>query len=149
MVCVGFGIAQNPNRIYQSHNEKDGVFSVTTNEGKYKFQFYTSDILETTFIPAGESYNKESHAVAITPSKVETFYSYNADTITYASNGLSVSITTSPFTVEYAYKDKVLISEKRGYYKSAHDPMELVKDNIIADVFITRRHQRSLGQDHQ
>ena len=133
IVCVGFGIAQNPNRIYQSHNEKDGVFSVTTNEGKYKFQFYTSDILETTFIPAGESYNKESHAVAITPSKVETFYSYNADTITYASNGLSVSITTSPFTVEYAYKGKVLISEKRGYYKSAHDPMELVKDNIIAD----------------
>ena len=55
-----FGFTQNPNRIYQSHNEENGVFSVKTNDGKYMFQFYSEDILEATFIPNGENQNLNS-----------------------------------------------------------------------------------------
>ncbi|NNC46778.1 MAG: hypothetical protein HKN99_12925, partial [Winogradskyella sp.] len=46
-VCA-IGASQNSDRIYQSHNEEGGIFSVTTNDGKYIFQFYSEDILETT-----------------------------------------------------------------------------------------------------
>jgi len=125
--------AQNPNRIYQSHNEENGMFTVTTNDGKYIFQFYNENILETTFIPTGEIVNSNSHAVVLQPAEVETTYKYVGDVITFGSEGISVSVTTSPFQISYAYKDKNLISEKEGYYKSVHQPMELVKGNIVAD----------------
>ena len=42
---------QNLNRKYKSHNEEGGMFTVVTNDGKFVFQFYSEDILETTFIP--------------------------------------------------------------------------------------------------
>ena len=125
--------AQNPDRIYQSHNEENGVFSVTTSDGKYLFQFYTEQILETTFIPTGETENPESHAVILEPQDIQTTYSYKGDVITYGSAGISVSITTSPFKIQYYFDGEELISEKEGYYKSKHEPMELVQGNIVAD----------------
>ena len=57
-------VAQNPNRVYQSHQLENGKLSVTTNDGEYIFQFYSQNTIETTFIPKGESQKKESHAVA-------------------------------------------------------------------------------------
>jgi len=124
---------QNHDRIYQSHNEEDGVFSVTTNDGQYRFQFYSETILEATFIPTGESFNPESHAVIKQPSPVEITYSYEGNLITFGSEGISVAVTTSPFQITYVYNGKELISEKEGYFKSAHEPMDLVKGNIVAD----------------
>ncbi|WP_400076439.1 TIM-barrel domain-containing protein [Winogradskyella sp. R77965] len=125
--------AQNSNRIYKSHNEKDGLFSVSTNDGKYIFQFYTEDILQASFIPVGEIISNESHAVIMEPNEVQTTYEYVGNDITFGSNSLSVTISTEPFKISYNYKGKPVISEKRGYYKSTHEPMDLVKDNIVAD----------------
>ena len=125
--------SQNPERVYQSHSEENGIFSVTTNDGKYLFTFYSTEILETTFIPNGEETNANSHAVILQPNKVETNYNYVGNDITYGTEGLSVIVTTEPFKISYTYNDDSLISEKRGYYKSPHESMELVKDHIIAD----------------
>ncbi|WP_411893361.1 TIM-barrel domain-containing protein [Winogradskyella sp. A2] len=126
--------SQNPERIYQSHSEENGIFSVTTNDGKYLFKYYSTEILETTFIPKGEVSNTISHAVIIQPKKVETTYKYIGNDITYSSEGLSVIVTTEPFKISYSYNNNPLISEKRGYYKSTHESMELVKDHIIAEL---------------
>ncbi len=128
-----FVSAQNPNRIYESHKEENEMFTVTTNDGVYQFQFYDSEILETTFIPEGENVSSASHAVIMKPKKVETTYSYVGNDITYGSEGISVTITTSPFKISYTYNGDEITSEKRGYYKSAHEPMELVQGNIVAD----------------
>ncbi len=125
--------AQNPNRIYQSHQEEDGIFSVTTNDGMYIFQFYNENILETTFIPDNKIVSSGSHAVVLKPAEIETTYSYEGDVIKFASEGISVSVKTSPFQISYDFKGQQLISEKEGYYKSTHEPMELVKGNIVAD----------------
>jgi len=126
--------AQNPSRTYKSHNEENNIFSVTTNDGKYLFQFYSEDIIETTFIPKGEMQSKASHAVVMQPKNIEAVYSYVGNDITYGtSDGISVTITTEPFQIRYRYKGDDLISEKRGYYKSKHEPMELVQGNIVAD----------------
>lgn len=128
-----FAISQNTDRKYQSHNEENGIFSVVTSDGTYRFQFYSEAILETTFLPTGETMQLESHAVVMTPNEVETTYSYVGNDITFGSEGLAVIVTTEPFQIRYRYKGKDLISEKRGYYKSEHIPMDLVKGNIIAD----------------
>jgi alpha-glucosidase (family GH31 glycosyl hydrolase) len=132
-VSLQFVSAQNTDRIYQSHSEENGVFSVTTNDGKYSFKFYSEAIIETTFVPNGESDPKESHAVVLKPEDVETTYTYVGNTISYGTSGLSVSITTEPFQISYYYKDKRVTSEKRGYFKNEHQPMDLVKGNIVAD----------------
>ncbi len=140
-----FGFSQNPNRIYKSHNEVDGRFTVVTNDGSYIFQFYSEEILETTFIPTSEKHKKESHAVVLSPEEVKTNYKYIGNNITYSGKDLSVTITTEPFKVSYFYKGEPLISEKRGYYKSVHQPMDLVKDNIVADH--TEKIEFNLSQD--
>ena len=125
--------AQNPNRLYKSHSEENGKFTVTTNDGQYVFQFYSNDILESTFIPNGDSLESESHAVIMAPKVIETTYKYIGNDITYGSKGLSITITTEPFQISYSYNGNNLVSEKRGYYKSKHQPMDLVKGNIVAD----------------
>ncbi|WP_299114466.1 TIM-barrel domain-containing protein [uncultured Winogradskyella sp.] len=136
IVLVLFSIsicAQNSNRIYKSHNQENGLFTVVTNDGRYVFQFYSPEILQASFIPNGENYESESHAVVMKSENIETTYKYVENDITFGSTALSVTITTKPFQVSYSYKGKSIISEKRGYYKNVHEPMEMVKGNIIAD----------------
>ena len=140
-----WGFSQNPNRSYQSHKEENGIFEVATNDGLYIFQFYTEDILETSFIPKGESQNTNSHAVILKPETVETTYQYTDKYITYASDALSVTITTEPFKISYSYNGNTIISEKRGYYKSVHEPMEMVSGNIVYDT--TEKIEFSLTKD--
>ncbi|WP_460217752.1 TIM-barrel domain-containing protein [Psychroserpens sp. MEBiC05023] len=125
--------AQNLNRIYESHNEANGKLHVVTNDGTYIFQFYSKDIIETSFIPNDESFIKNSHAVVLKPKVVKTKYAYSGNQITYKSPGISVHIATKPFKISYNYNGEELTSEKRGYFKSPHEPMDMVKGNIIAD----------------
>ncbi|WP_111682271.1 TIM-barrel domain-containing protein [Winogradskyella tangerina] len=125
--------AQNADRIYKSHNEEGGLFSVTTNDGRYEFQFFSKEILQTTFIPNGEDLDTDSHAVIMQPEKIKTSYKYKGKDISFGSDVLKVTITTEPFQIKYTYNGESIISEKRGYFKSAHEPMELVQGNIVAD----------------
>jgi oligosaccharide 4-alpha-D-glucosyltransferase len=125
--------AQNTNRIYQSHSEENGILEVNTNDGQYRFQFYTENILETTFIPEGEIVDSASHAVVLQPEPVQTFYKEEGSVLAFATSGIALLITKKPFKITYQYKGQELISEKEGYIKSKHEPMELVKGNIVAD----------------
>ena len=127
------GFSQKQAREYQSHKEENGVFEVTTTDGTYLFKIYSNSILETTFLPTGELPNETSHAVIIHPKKEKAKYSYQGEIIEYGTDGISVQITTKPFQVTYFYKGKKLIAEKEGYYKSKHEPMEMVQGNIVAE----------------
>ncbi|WP_397445860.1 TIM-barrel domain-containing protein [Polaribacter sp. R77954] len=131
LFLVTISFAQNPSRIYKSHNEEGGFFTVVTNDGSYKFQFYTDAILETTFIPKDENANPISHAVVLQPKKIKTQYKYVGNTISFSSESISINITTEPFQISYFDKNNNSItSEKRGYFKSQHIPLESVKGNI-------------------
>ena len=125
--------AQNTDRTYKSHSEENGLFTVVTNDGEYQFQFYSKEILQTTFIPNGEQMVDASHAVVIQPKNIKTTYAYEGDNISFGSGALRVTITTQPFQISYTHNGKPLISEKRGYFKSPHESMELVQGNIVAD----------------
>ena len=127
------GFSQKQAREYQSHKEENGVFEVTTTDGTYLFKIYSNSILETTFLPKGELPNETSHAIIIQPKKEKANYNYQGEIIEYGTDGISVQITTRPFQVSYFYKGKKLIAEKEGYYKSKHEPMEMVQGNIVAE----------------
>jgi oligosaccharide 4-alpha-D-glucosyltransferase len=136
LILCGFqlGFSQNPHRIYTSHSEERNIFSVNTEDGRYVFKFYSKDILETTFIPKGETEGDNSHAIVLEARHPVPFsYGYFGKDITISTEGLSVTITTEPFQIKYSYKGDPLISERRGYYKSEHEPLDMVRGNIIAD----------------
>ena len=63
--------AQNPNRKFESFINYSTYVEVKTNDGVYRFQPYGNEIIETSFIPNGESFNTISHAVVLNPEKVE------------------------------------------------------------------------------
>ncbi|MFY7671734.1 TIM-barrel domain-containing protein [Tenacibaculum sp. MEBiC06402] len=124
---------QNTARKYLSHNEENGVFSVTTNDGKYVFEFFNSEILQTSFVPNDEELITDSHAVILHPRKIKTNYRYVGNAISFGTKDISVNVSTEPFQVSYTYKGKPIISEKRGYFKSKHEPLDMVNENIVAD----------------
>lgn len=126
-------LAQNPQRIYQSHSFADNELKVYVNDGQYIFKFYDEEILETAFIPEGEKFDPDSHAVVLKPEKVETGFTEDAGQLNFGSEDIAVVVIKNPFQIKYLQNDKELISEKRGYFKSPHIPMETVQGNIIAE----------------
>ena len=63
LLASPFAIAQNVNRSVESVVNKGSYLEITTNDGKYMFKPYSDKIIETSFIPKGQSFNPASHAV--------------------------------------------------------------------------------------
>ena len=127
--------AQNAERTFvNAENINNGSqVAIETSDGLYLIRPFSSHIIETTFVPHGEMLKKESHAVTSEPNTAKFEISKRGEDILLTTKaGLYAVITKSPFQISYYYKDKFITSEKRGYYKSAHQPMAMVKDNIIA-----------------
>jgi hypothetical protein len=58
LVVSTFAFAQNSTRIFKKASIKDnGVLEVEVNDGIYSIQFYTPEIVETTFVPSKETKN--------------------------------------------------------------------------------------------
>lgn len=107
--------AQNNQRIFQKIESKNNVTEITVSDGVYQLKFYHPEIVETAFIPKGQSLNKDSHAVILSPENVKQNLSDNGNSININTSGITVKIQKKPFQISY-YKDgELLISEKNGY----------------------------------
>jgi alpha-glucosidase/oligosaccharide 4-alpha-D-glucosyltransferase len=113
--------AQNADRKFDGVTRGDHQLEVRTSDGLYLIKPYSAAIVETTFVPKGETADPASHAVVMAPAAVKTTLTQKAASIEYATPGIVVTITKSPFRITYAYKGKQLVAEKRGYMR--------VKDN--------------------
>lgn len=111
--------AQNASRTFKSYNKTPNGLELSVSDGKYFIHFYNASIVETTFLPTGETFNPESHAVVLTSQSKIGRTSEKKGTITLSSAGITVSITKSPFHISYSYKNKLLLSEKNGYAKKS------------------------------
>ncbi|MBV7537073.1 DUF4968 domain-containing protein [Duganella sp. sic0402] len=120
--------AQNADRKFDSVTERDGHLEVRTSDGSYLIKPYSAGIIETTFVPSGESTDPASHAVVLAPAAVKTTLKQKGGSIEYATPGLVVTITKSPFRIAYAYKGKPLVAEKRGYIRVKDDVATGSKD---------------------
>lgn len=109
--------AQNPNRVFEGYKQSENQLEIYTNDGYYLVKPYNNYIFETTFIPKGEHFNPNSHAVVLQPSSTQIKVKETATIIEYKSPGLSLKVQKSPFKLSYYFKDKVLISENLGYQK--------------------------------
>jgi alpha-glucosidase (family GH31 glycosyl hydrolase) len=125
--------AQNSNRELTELKQNGNEIHLKTNDGAYRIIFYNDFVVETTFIPKGETFDQKSHAVVLKPVKLDAMAHTSNGVTSVISDGIAVSIQHKPFQISYSFDGKELISEKLGYQKEKHQPMDLVKDNIVTD----------------
>lgn len=151
LLTIAFGslsaIAQNSQRVYQSHSIGEKGLVVKTNQGDYQFQFYNQNIVETAFIPKGEKYNAESHAVVLKPNNQLARLSDKKNQLVYKTKGIVVVVMKSPFDIEYFYKGNELLSEKEGYIKT--DSTENIDFQIEPDEVLFGGGARVLGMNRR
>jgi len=144
---VQFSFGQNVNRNISNVEKTNNGVEVVVNDGVYKIQFYTSKIVETTFIPNGEDFNSNSHAVVLQPEKVALEFKDLNDRIVLHSNGITVNIQKKPFQISYWFNNKPIISEKEGYTKI--ESGESIQFNLTKDEVLYGGGARALGMNRR
>ncbi|HSY29876.1 MAG TPA: TIM-barrel domain-containing protein, partial [Burkholderiaceae bacterium] len=128
-LCAAMGVlliaafpafAQSSERKLEGYSSNGGTLELTTNDGKYIVKPYSDKIVETTFIPQGQEFIAESHAVVLAPGVVKTEIKNGDTDIEYATSGIVVTIHKTPFKISYSYHGKPLIAERDGYTKIAN-----------------------------
>ncbi|MBW1295144.1 TIM-barrel domain-containing protein [Aquimarina litoralis] len=126
---------------------KDGFIEIPRDNGKYMIKLYSNKIVETSFIPTGETYNASSHAV-ILQKGIEAKVTETDKLVTYGvSDGISVQISKEPFHISYIYNGKELISEKEGYIKT--DSTEILNFNLDKEEVIYGAGSRVVGMNRR
>lgn len=118
-------IAQNADRQLQGVSRNQNTLEIATNDGRYLIKPYSSTVVETTFIPKGERFDPNSHAVILAPTAVPATLKDEGGRIVFATDGITVTVDKQPFRISYAYKGNPLIAEKRGFGRiEGHDSIE-------------------------
>ena len=139
--------AQNVERIFESIEDKNTHFEINVNDGKYIISRYSSEIIETTFIPKNEVENSNSHAVVLESNIEYSLLDEDEKSATIITDGLKVEITKSPFQISYYFKGKLITSEKAGYVKN--DSLETIEFNLTKDEVLYGGGARALGMNRR
>ncbi|WP_452225098.1 TIM-barrel domain-containing protein [Lacinutrix chionoecetis] len=134
-------------REYISHSQENGKLEVETNDGKYIFTPFNNAIIETTFIPKGEEYNTNSHAVVMSPENVKVSYKNVGKVIIFGTHDLTVMIKTDPFKIYYYYKGQQITSVKNGHQKT--DDFETISFNLTPEEVLYGGGARALGMNRR
>lgn len=147
LIAVFPAWAQNSKRIYESHKVNENGLEVKTNQGMYHIKFYNQNIVETAFVPNGEEFVEESHAVVLQPNKELGKLSDKKNQLVYKTKGIVVVVMKSPIDIIYFYKGNELLSEKEGYVKT--DSTENIDFNIERDEVLFGGGARVLGMNRR
>ncbi|WP_333599195.1 glycoside hydrolase family 31 protein [Flavobacterium sp.] len=147
LLITSVSFAQNANRKYLSHTWKNNILEIKTNDGTYRITPYSEKIVETSFIPNGETFNPNSHAVIKTPEKVKAAFKKTESSLALDTKGITIVINKSPLRITYSSKGKVLLSEKNGYTKK--DSTETIDFNLSPDEALYGGGARALGMNRR
>lgn len=139
--------AQNANRIFKNAETQGANLKVEVSDGYYIITPFSSEIVETTFVPKGETLKENSHAVVLRPNTNNVVITERAEDILLKTDGLYVTITKSPFQISYYFKDKHVISEKQGYVKN--DSLETIQFELAKDEVLYGGGARALGMNRR
>jgi alpha-glucosidase (family GH31 glycosyl hydrolase) len=139
--------SQNDNRKFQSVNYQGEIIEIKVTDGKYQMQFYNKNIVETNFIPLGETFSMISHAVVLKPEKTIFKSQETANFLNITSDGIHIKIQKFPFQISYFYQNELLISEKLGYQKdSIHEKIQF---NLVEKEVLYGAGARALGMNRR
>ncbi len=132
---------------YQGFKNIGAYIEVYKNDGTYIIKPYSDKIIETSFIPKGEDFNSESHAVVLEPVKTKITVLENDSILSIKTKGIDVIINRVPFQLSYFYKGKKLISEHNGYRKT--DTTEILDFNLDQEEVIYGAGARVVGMNRR
>ena len=147
LFLTSIAVAQNTNRKFENFKKVENTLEINTSDGKYIFKSYSDKIVETSFIPKGETFDVSSHAVVLAPKTGVAKVKSDKNSIQFATSGISVTIQKAPFKISYAYKSKELISEKNGYFKK--DSTEVIDFNLDSSEILYGGGARALGMNRR
>lgn len=139
--------SQNNQRIFESVEDKSTHLEVVVNDGMYQIKPYASEIMETTFIPKGETKKTTSHAVILSPEKVNTKLETSETTINYSTKDISVTIQKQPFQISYFHNNQLVITEKNGFQKN--ESGFNIQFNLTDDEMLYGGGARALGMNRR
>ncbi len=145
--CFTIGFSQNPNRMFKGAEIKGSNLKIEVNDGYYMIKPLSSEIIETTFVPTGESLNENSHAVVLKSKASNVQISERGEDVLLKTNGLYVTVKKSPFQISYFFKNKHVISEKGGYIKT--DSLETIQFQLTKDEVLYGGGARALGMNRR
>jgi len=127
--------AQNADRKFIKIEKLSSGFSVKVSDGNYLINFLNDKIIETSFTPKGEKNNNPSDAVVLKNKLKNISFKESKTSIecNSKSSNLKVVIQKTPFKISYLNNNQEIISEKSGYLKRKHIPLDNVKGNITVD----------------
>ncbi len=134
-------------RQFSGFRNNNNHLEIFVNDGKYVFQAYNEKIIATTFIPNGEQEDSFSYAVVMKPLQNIATLSDNKNELWYKTRGIRVKIQKTPFKIEYFYKEKPLIAEKKGYIQT--DTTEILNFQISQSEALMGGGERVLGMNRR
>ncbi len=135
------------NRDFIDFEHSGNQYSLTVDDGKYIFQFYSPEILEVHFIPTGETMEDSSHAVVMElPRQAIAQVNEQRNSITLESEALSVRIRKDPFQISYFHDDEQVIAERAGFER---DTLETIEFSITESEALYGTGSRALGMDRR
>jgi oligosaccharide 4-alpha-D-glucosyltransferase len=143
---ISFG--QNANRKYISHNWNNNILEIKTSDGLYAIKAYSDKIIETSFVPNGQTYNPVSHAVVLNDQKFISDLKETNKALSIQTKNITIEISKNLFQIRYLNKNKKeILSEKNGYTKK--DSTETLDFNIDATEKLYGGGARVLGMDRR
>ena len=142
-----FSFAQNENRKFESFKKGNNSLEIKTSDGLYILKLYSEKIAETTFLPNGETFNPNSHAVVLVPKEGISTITESKNSIGLLSKGIRVIVQKSPFQITYYNQENLVLSEKLGYTKN--DSTETLDFNISKDEVLYGGGARALGMNRR
>ncbi|GGG40147.1 TIM-barrel domain-containing protein [Bizionia arctica] len=134
-------------REFVSLKETDSGLNINVSDGQYQIKFYSPEIIETTFIPEGEVFKNQSHAVVLKPKKLEIVSVAELNKTIISSEGIEITVQKQPFKISYSYKGNPITSEKNGYQKT--DDFETIQFNLTEDEVLYGGGARALGMNRR
>ncbi|WP_223115302.1 TIM-barrel domain-containing protein [Hanstruepera ponticola] len=120
---------------------------IEVSNGRYLSKFYSSEIIETSFIPEGEKYNSNSHAVVLDKTFSNVDYTESESQVVFKMDDLTLVVQKNPLNISYWYKGKKLTEEKNGYYRT--DPHENIDFALTEDEILYGGGARALGMNRR
>ncbi len=114
LLCfIGFcslGLAQNNQRIYQSHTWKNQILQVKSNDGLLSIRPFSDKIIEVSFEKNGFTNPDSSHAVVMQPQNAGAEMTENRTTIMLNTSGIRLQMSKEDCSIRFSYKYNSLTS---------------------------------------
>jgi oligosaccharide 4-alpha-D-glucosyltransferase len=147
LLVTAVSFAQNANRKYLSHEWKNETLTIKVSDGTYRIKPYSDKIIETSFLPNGETFNPESEAVVLKPEAGKLKFQEVGKTLELVSPQIKMIVDEAPFKITYFNKNQQILSEKNGYTKK--DSTEVIDFNLDTTENLYGGGSRVLGMNRR